>query len=261
LGGGELLLGLELLLELLSGCLSGWLRCEGLGVAVRVVEGVDEGVDPGAVGTRRYSTLAVGSGVASEASSVDVEPEVPVGGVMGVDEGVGVGGGGKVLLRLGDKVLCLCGDECVLAGVDVLVVVVVIADGLDSGLGELLGLRGSSYSAGSWGGHIGSRVLSVSSGRNMVSLQYLESILTRSVPDSDSFTSLVYVTILSHSLPISRGLLPVHCTILLGIGSSKPSVSSIESLLLQYFGLLRVDILREGGSSQTGGDNKFEHVD
>merc|ERR1712080_561275 len=141
------------------------------------------------------------------------------------------GGGGKVLLGLGGKVLCvLCGHECVLGGVDVLVVVVVVASELESRLGELLGLSRSRSSSGrSLCGHIGSRVLSVSSGRNMVSLQYLESILTRSVADSDGFTRLVYVTVLSHSLPISRGLLPVHCTILLGIGSSKPSVSSIES--------------------------------
>jgi len=169
LGGGELLLGLELLLELLSGGLSGG-RDEGLGVTVGVVEGVDEGVDPSAVSARRYSTLAVGSGIASEASSVHVEPEVPVSGVVGVDEGVGVGGGGKVLLGLGNKVLCLCGDKCVLCGVDVLVIVVVTAGRLNSSLGELLGLRGSSHSSGSLGGHERSRVLSVSSSRNMISL-------------------------------------------------------------------------------------------
>jgi len=166
--GGELLLGLELLLELLSGGLSGG-RDEGLGVTVGVVEGVDEGVDPSAVGARRYSTLAVGSSVASKASSVHVEPEVPVSGVMGVDEGVGVGRG-KVLLGLGHKVLGLCGDKCVLCGVDILVIVVVAADGLDSSLGELLGLRSSSHLSGSLGGNIRSRVLSVSSSRNMISL-------------------------------------------------------------------------------------------
>ena len=58
------------------------------------VEGVDEGVDAGTVGTGRDGVdevLLGGGSLGSEVGAVGVEPEVSVGGIVGVDEGVEVG--------------------------------------------------------------------------------------------------------------------------------------------------------------------------
>ena len=55
------------------------------------IEGVDEGVHSGAVGARGNSAGLVRCGAATKVAAVPVEVEVPVGWVVGVDEGVGVG--------------------------------------------------------------------------------------------------------------------------------------------------------------------------
>ena len=59
------------------------------------VEGVDEGVDSGTVGTGGDGAGLVRCGAAAKVAAVPVEVEVPVGRVVGVDEGVGVGSGGN----------------------------------------------------------------------------------------------------------------------------------------------------------------------
>ena len=125
-GGGELLgLLLESLLELLLPGGGGGGGGEGGWVPVRGVEGVDERVDSGTVGARGDNAGLVGA--ASEVATVPVEVEVPVGWVVGVDEGVGVGGGidrpPHRLLGLGNTLDGLGGHEGLLDGSLVLLLV------------------------------------------------------------------------------------------------------------------------------------------
>lgn len=55
-----------------------------------------------------------------------------------------------------------------------------------------------------------SRIQSVSSFRNMISLKDSEAILASSVSDSDGFAIIINVTVLSNSFTISGGLFPEH---------------------------------------------------
>jgi len=105
-GRGSELLGL---LEGVPGCLGGsWGICTR--VPVRVVIGVDEGVDTSTIGTGRHTSTAP-QVCSSIVSGVGVVSEVVVGWVMGVDEWVGISidsrtrSRGKALLRCRGKVL------------------------------------------------------------------------------------------------------------------------------------------------------------
>jgi len=136
-----------------------------------------------------------------ELSSVSIEPEVPVGGVRGVYEGVPLGPG---FLPLGCR----------------------------SGVGNPGGSPGSGVRNRPRGfpGFLGERTLesdfrvvgrgveTIGSGGNMGSLQDPESILAGSVAHCDGLTLGVYVAVLAHPLPVSRYLLPGDSAILLGIG-------------------------------------------
>jgi len=93
----------------------------------------------------------------------------------------------------------------------------------------------------------------------MSSLKDPEPILASSVSHSDGLSCIINIAVLPHSLSISRGLLPVHCPILLSKSCSKSAITSIESLLLQNLGILMVNKLGTGCGSKAGGYNKFQH--
>ena len=254
--GSSKLLGLllESLLELLlpgggdgGGGKGGW-------VPVRGVEGVDEGVDSGAVGARGHNAGLVGA--ASEVAAVPVEVEVPVGWVVGVDEGVGVGGGSNWpphrLLGLGNTLDGLGGHEGLLDGSLVLllvepgarlrdgavVVLVVVVNGLPGLhklllrlrlLGKLLtGSGGRSRGGNKLGGG-----LSIGSGGHVVALEDPETVLAGGVPHRDRLAGLVDVAVLADPLAVSGGLLPVDGAILLGVGGSEPANVDLKSQRIQ----------------------------
>jgi len=283
-GGSELLgLLLESLLELLlpggrggGGGKGGW-------VPVRGVEGVDERVDSGTVGARGDNAGLVGA--ASEVATVPVEVEVPVGWVVGVDEGVGVGRGngpphgllglshtldglGRHKGLLGRSLLGLLVESWAGLGHGTIVVFVIVVNRFP-GLDKLLlllrlllldKLLTRSRGRARGGLELG-RGLAVGAGGHVVALQDPEPVLASGVSHSDGLARLVDVAVLANPLAVGSRLLPVNCSVLLGIGRSKPAVSSIEPLLLEDLGLLRVDKLGEGGRSKAGGENKLKHDD
>jgi len=209
------------------------------GLLVGLVEGVHKGVDSSTVGTGGNMSSIGSNSLGSKVGSVLVEPEVPVCGVMGVDEGVGIP------LDSLDRF-------------SLIVVIVWLLDYrgslLDRGSADRSSLDRVSLSEGGGG-------LSIGTSGDMSTLKDPESILASSVSDSDGLASLVNVAVLSNPLPISGGLLPVHCPVLLGKGSTKPSIPSIEPLLLQDLGLLVVNKLTTGGSKETRCDHKLDHDD
>ena len=208
------------------------------------VEGVDEGVHSGAVGARGDSAGLVRCGPATKVAAVPVEVEVPVGWVVGVDEGVGVGSRGNRppdgLLGLSHTLDGLGRDEGLLCGnlllgllvesgaglwhgaVVVLVVVVNRFPGLDKLLLLLRLLLDKLLLARSRGGLELGRALAVGTGGHVVALQDPEPVLAGGVPHGDGLAILVDVAVLANPLAISSCLLPVNCSVLLGIGGSKP---------------------------------------
>ena len=208
------------------------------------VEGVDEGVHSGAVGARGDSAGLVRCGPATKVAAVPVEVEVPVGWVVGVDEGVGVGSRGNRppdgLLGLSHTLDGLGRDEGLLCGnlllgllvesgaglwhgaVVVLVVVVNRFPGLDKLLLLRLLLLDKLLLARSRGGLELGRALAVGTGGHVVALQDPEPVLAGGVPHGDGLARLVDVAVLAHPLTVGGRLLPVNCSVLLGIGGSKP---------------------------------------
>ena len=248
-GGSELLgLLLESLLELLLPGGRGGGGGKGAWVPVRGVEGVDERVDSGTVGARGDNAGLVGA--ASEVATVPVEVEVPVGWVVGVDEGVGVGGGSNRpphrLLGLGNMLDGLGRHEGLLDGslvlllvepgarlrdgaVVVLVVVVNGLPGLHKLLLRLLGKLLTRSGGGSRGGNKLGGGLPVGSGGHVVALEDPETVLAGGVPHRDRLAGLVDVAVLAHPLAVSGGLLPVDGAILLGVGGSEPANMDLKS--------------------------------
>jgi len=241
-------------LELLPG---GLCRCWGevLGVSVRGVEGVNERVNSSTISTWGYSTPRVTVNISTKVASVHIVLEVPVCGVVGVDEGVDIGrtsglGRGKVLLGLLGK--ALSGDKSVTFTIKVFIIIV----GASRSLGDLLGLLGELLGLllGLWGllglSNVRGGLESVGSKWNMVTLEDFEPVLTSAVFHSNLFPICVDVTVLSDSFSISSGLLSINSSILLGIGSSESPVPSVESLLLQNFGLCSRILLGQCSSGQ-----------
>ena len=68
-----------------------------------------------------------------------------------------------------------------------------------------------------------SRALSVGSGGHVVALKDPEPVLAGGVPHRDGLARLIDVAVLANPLTVSGRLLPVNCTVLLGIGRSKPT--------------------------------------
>ena len=248
-GSSELLgLLLESLLELLLPGGGGGGGGKGGWVPVRGVEGVDEGVDSGTVGARGDNAGLVGA--ASEVATVPVEVEVPVGWVVGVDEGVGVGGNWPPhrLLGLGNTLDGLGGHEGLLDGSLILllvepgarlrdgavVVLVVVVNGLPGLHKLLLRLLGKLLTRSrSRGGHELGGGLSVGSGGHVVALEDPEAVLAGGVPHRDRLAGLVDVAVLADPLAVSGGLLPVDGAILLGVGGSEPANMDLKSQRIQ----------------------------
>ena len=140
------------------------------------VEGVHKGVNTGAVSAGRNSkVLDLGGGLlGSEVGTVGVEPEVTVGRVMGVDEGVEVGVHGLVG--------------------------VVIVNGLGDGGGlDNRGSHGLDGSLDRGGGLLsdeGGGVLTGGSRWDVGALENPEAVLAGGVPHSDGVTVLANVAVL-----------------------------------------------------------------
>ena len=210
------------------------------------IEGVDEGVDSSTVGTGGDNAGLVSP--ATKVAAVPVEVEVPVGWVVGVDEGVGVGRGNGPphgLLGLSHALDGLGRDECLLGrsllgllvesgaglGHGTIVVFVIVINRLP-GLDKLLLLlrllldKLLTRSRGRAGGGLElGRGLAVGAGGHVVALQDPEAVLAGSVPHSDGLARLVDVAVLADPLTVRGCLLPVNCPVLLGIGRPKPANS------------------------------------
>lgn len=195
---------------------------------VRGIERVDKGVDSGTVGARGNAGELVGDGVVGgESGSVGVVLEVTVGGIMGVDEGVAVGVDGLI-------------DVVVVDGSGLL-------DGLRDDNGGGLGSGGGS----SLFGVERSGVETVGTGGDVRAVEDSETVLTGSVLHGIGLTIITDITVLSNSLTGSSCLLSEHNAILLGVGGTESSVSGVESLFLEDFGVLGVNKLTGSCNSQT----------
>ena len=158
---------------------------------------------------------------------------------MGVDEGVvGVGRDNRPphrLDRLSHTLDRLGRDEGLLGrlallvesgaglghgAVVVFVVVVGGFPGLDKLLLRLL-LLGKLLARGRGGLELSSG-LPVGPGGHVVALEDPEAVLASGVPHGDGLAILVDVAVLANPLAVSSCLLPVNCSVLLGIGGSKP---------------------------------------
>jgi len=206
-------------------------------VLVRSVEGVDEGVDTGAVSTGRHASQLGSDGVVGgKLGGVGVKLEVSVSRVMRVDEGVEV-------------------------GVDGGINVVIVGDSLDGGLDGGSSSDGSGTEGGGgcggggWGsrdlGVEGSRVQTVGTGGDVITLQNSESVLTGGVLDSDGLAVVVDVAVLADTFSIQASFFSEDNTVLLGEGGAESAVSGVESLLLEDLGVLGVDELGSGKAGQT----------
>jgi len=258
-------LGHELLLLLLWHKLLLWhellgllLGHELLGLLVGGVERIDEGVDTGAVGTVGDGAGRVDlGGPGTEVGAVLVELKVAVGRVVGVDERVEVGVDRLVNIVVVHE-LGLGGDGSRLLDTDW---------GSHLPDGSRLPDRGSladgrNRGGGSTRGHglfgvEGSGVEAVCSDRHVVSLDDPESVLPRRVLDGDGVPVLVNVAVLTDPLAVNRCLLSEHDTVLLGKGRPEPTVSCVEPLFFQDFGILWLNELPTCGCHQTGGDKQF----
>ena len=196
-------------------------------LVVAGVEGVDEGVDAGAVGAIGHKGLLDGGGgLGIEFGGVLVELEVPVSGVVGVDEGVAVGVNGSVVVFIIGN-----GDGSGRLG-----------SGLGSGLGkgsglliDLFGTKGSGF---------------LTSRGNVRSVQDPESVLSGDVLDGVGLSVLSDVRVLSDSVSVLIGFLTEDVSVLSGECGSSAAVSGVEALLLQNAGVLGVHVLGEGTGGQ-----------
>jgi len=219
---------------------------EETGLLVGGVEGVDEGVDAGAIGARGHEGGGAGfGGVGSELGCVAVELEVAVGGVVGVDEGVEV-------------------------GVDGSVVVVGVVDG-DGGDG-LLGLR-SGGEAGSllgsdlgFGGEVilngeigveGGGVLAA--GGNVGALENAEAVLSGGVLDGVGLAVVTDVRVLADAVAGAVGLFAEDLAVLGGEGGAGAAVAGVETLLFEDLGELILDLAGSGGQDGGGAHDVAEH--
>jgi len=200
------------------------------------VEGVDEGVNSGAVGAGGHAAELLGDGIVrGESGGVGVVLEVTVGRVVGVDERVEVGINGSINI-----------------------VIVYGGSNLLDGGGGSLNNRGRLDGGGLLGVE-GGRVESVGSGGNMRSVKDSESVLAGGVLHGVGLTVIADVAVLTDTLTSGSGLLSEDDSIFLGKGRAEPSVSSVETLLLQDLGVLGVNKLTGGSSCQTRCYNKLQH--
>ena len=201
------------------------------------VEGVDEGVDSGAVsavgdkvGVQRTGWGSLGC----KGSSVAVEGKVTVGGIVGVDEGVEVGVINLLsIIVITDLRLGLLLDWDLL-GADLLLLWLLLdlLNGLDGCLWLFLSVEcGSRLSVG---GDVGT-------------VENPESVLASGVLDGVGLAVFADVRVFSEPVAVDVGFLPEDVAVLCGEGSSCAAVSGVESLLLQDLGILGVDLGAAGG--------------
>ena len=213
------------------------------------VEGVDEGVHAGAVSAVGNERGLAGAGaVGVELGGVLVELEVPVGGVVRVDEGVGVGVGADG--GLGGDLLKLGGGGS-------------LADLLDGRSGAGSG-TGSGGGLDDGGGGIGGTLLEegggvLAGGGDVVAAQDPEAVLAGRVLDNVGLTVLANVGVLSDPVAVDVGLLLEDDTVLGGEGRSGAAVAGVKALLLKDLGQLGVHVL--GGAQRHGtSENNLREV-
>ena len=176
----------------------------------------------------------------SIAGGVGVVSEVPVCGVVRVDEGVHIGLSGG------------------LGGLDVVVVLLLWLLGVLVGLLLLLRDSRDSLSRLPVVGVMSGGVLAVGSIGDVSPLQDPEAVHPGAVLDSDGLAALVDVAVLPDPLPVRRGLLPEHGAVLLGEGGAESAVPSVKSLLLEDFCIFCVENLATCGGCETR-SNKLKH--
>jgi len=260
-----LLLDNLLLLDLLldgSGCNTGnvlgggesLLTGQETSLVVASVEGVDEGVDSGAVGAvgDKVGVQRTGWGsLGCEGSSVAVEGKVAVGGVVGVDEGVEVGVNNLLsIIVITDLGLGLLDWDLLGADLLLLWLLLDLLNDLDGCLGFIKFLSVESGSGLSVGGDVGT-------------VENPESVLASGVLDGVGLAVLTNVRVFSKPVAVDVGFLPEDMSVLGGEGSSCAAVSGVEALLLQDLGILGVDLGAAGsdGASKNNQSKHFEIVE
>merc|ERR1712156_104174 len=217
---------------------SSLVACKKTGLLMRSVKWVDEGVDTGTVSTRRNTGSKVSH--STEVSSVSVELEVTVSWVMGVDEWVEVRVNWFIDVVIVNR----------LSNRD--------RGSLRSRSCNLNRSRNLDWSRGSFSDK-SSRFLTSSTSWYMSTFQDSKSILASSVSHSDGLSVIINVAVLSNSFSISSGFLSVNSSILLGESRSKSSITSIESLLFQDFGIFGLSKLTTSSSNKTRGSEQLKH--
>jgi len=213
------------------------------------IKGVDKGVDTGTVSTVGHASQLVGRVLGGRGGgklgSVHVELEVSVGGVMGVDEGVEVGVDGSINVVIvgnsldGLLLLLLWLDKAGSSG------------GRDSSLDLLLGSGDVRVK--------GSRVEAISAIGYMATIQDSETILAGGIFNSVCLTIISNIAVLSYTLTVQGCFFSEDNTILLSKSGAESTISGVESLLLQNFGILRVDKLTASAGGKTRNKNKSKH--
>merc|ERR1712014_353981 len=120
------------------------------------------------------------------------------------------------------------------------------------------GLSNRDRSSGSFSDK-SSRFLTSSTKWHMSTFQDPESILASSVSHSDGLSIIIDVAVLSNSFSISSGFLPINSSVFLGESRSKSSITSIESLLFQDFGVFGLSKLTTSSSNETRGSEQLKH--
>ena len=216
-------------------------------LVVRSIEWVDEGVDAGAVsavGDGSGAALVVGDTSFGEVGAVDVEPEVTVGGVVGVDEGVEVG------VDRGVNVVVVNGGS--------------LGDGGSLHRGSLH--RGSSSDRGgnrgrsSLLGTEGSRVEAVGTLGDVIAFN-AESVLAGGPLDVVGLTAVSNVAVLTGPLAeLVDGLLPGDGAVLLGVCGAELSGTGVVPLLLEDLCAGGVNELTSGGRGQAGCKHLIKNI-
>ena len=201
------------------------------------IEGVDKGVDTGAVSTIGDKAAGQGSGgsgvLGFEFGAVGVEGEVPVCGVVGVDEGVPVWVGFNFF------------------------VIVVPDDGSGQGSGS-----GSSLSDGS-GGSDGSGLGNfrvegsgfLTGGSDVVAFDDTETILASDIFDRNDLAVIADIRVLSYAVTFGVRFFFEDCTVFGGESGTGSAVTGVESLFFKDFSIFGIDVLRQSQSGHTSKDN------
>merc|ERR1712156_287792 len=217
---------------------SSLVACKKTGLLMRRVKWVNEGVDTSTVSTRGDTGSKVSH--STEVSSVSAELEVTVSWVMGVDEWVEVRVNWFIDVVIVNR----------LSNRD--------RGSLRSRSCNLNRSRNLDWSSGSFSDK-SSRFLTSSAKWYMSTFQDPKSILASSVSHSDGLSVIINVAVLSNSFSISSSFLSVNSSIFLGESRSKSSITSVESLIFQDFGIFGLSKLTTSSSNKTRGSEQLKH--